>query len=61
MGRKRIDLTGYKLGYITVIKERRIAGQKKILMKCDICQAEKEFWVAQYYNGSWKLCEHDVL
>ena len=61
MGRQKKSKVGEKLGYITIISERKLRGVKKFTLQCDICGAEKEIWHSQYNTGNWNVCEHDAL
>lgn len=61
MTRKKQEKIGEKLGYITIIDERRGRGYRIFKMKCDLCGSEKEVTHSQYNSGSWDVCEHDAL
>lgn len=61
VGRPKNELLGEKLGYITIVGERKLRGVRKLTLKCDICESEKEIWYSQYNSGNWYVCEHDAL
>mgnify|MGYP001459853480 CR=1 FL=1 len=61
MVKNRIELLGYKLGVIEVVKDFRKNGQRKLCLKCSVCGVEKEVWYSNYITGNWSVCEHDAL
>ena len=61
MVRKRTEHVGEKLGYITIISERKARGYRVFKMRCDVCGAKKEVTHSQYNSGNWNVCEHDAL
>lgn len=61
MVRKRIEHVGERLGYITIISERKGRGYRIYKMKCELCGKEKEVAHPQYSSGNWNVCEHDAL
>lgn len=61
MGRKKKNLLGNKLGFIKIVKDFNKNGQRKFVLKCLVCNLEKEIWYSQYCTGNWKVCEHDAL
>ena len=61
MGRKKVELLGYKLGFITIVDDFHKNGQRKFILMCDKCGTSKEIWYSQYHSGNWNVCEHDAL
>lgn len=61
MTRKKEKKIGEKLGYITIVDERSVRGQRKFTLRCSICNKKKEIWHSQYSSGNWCVCEHDAI
>lgn len=64
---KRYKNSVYQIGYrptdtIYISEELgSVAGRRRFVLKCDICEKEKKVWLTQISSGTWNVCEHDVL
>ncbi len=52
---------GYEMGYIYVSEEiSRKSGNRRFILKCKKCGAEKIIYLGQLSTGEWNVCEHDL-